>query len=365
MKPPIYCNYDITFRKLSFLIPVMIIQIFVWTGCFFEIYAETGEEILKKALNTEGMLDFTGTSKTISYMKPYDFSNEANVSYRQHGMCRMEYKGSGASNIVVINKDNSLLRYDRVKRIVFRTIAETSPQNAEDKKKLLFENYKVIKDGEEKVAGRDTYLIEVSSKYPGRPYKKLWIDKSNYAILSSKLYNPDNSLQLVTYFTSVDFNSTVPENAFNIPREVRIIDIDEGPKKITSIDDFSKHAGFRVIQPSWLPPGFVLDGVYTYQCQCGVEMAHLRYFDGLTSISIFEGPKKCPRCDEGFSWKTMMRGRMRMGRGCSPASCELLEQSGENLRAFFNSGTRFIIIGTIAESDLDTLRKNLEKNEGN
>ena len=278
---------------------------------------------------------------------------------------RMEYFTGDTLQMTLITTKDKSWQFSPAENIVY--FKELSPQTKEIEKKkqdLLLSNYEVKTIGRESIAGRDAIVIKVSCKYSGRPSKKIWIDDKTDVILKSEQYNSNGDLMLLTYFKGVDYNPSLDDINFKPPQGRIIKTVSEQDIKNLSADAISKIVGFKMILPSFLPDGYILEGCYLYRCGCGVDMAHLRYIDGLNSISIFQGKKDCPICSEdqkkGFFRKRigMMRGR---GIRCAPKDCELLEQRQERVSAFTDKDLRFVIIGDISEKELNKLAQGLKK----
>ncbi|OGL40662.1 MAG: hypothetical protein A2043_10425 [Candidatus Schekmanbacteria bacterium GWA2_38_9] len=329
---------------------------------------EDGNEILKKALETEGMVDLSGFCYTASLMKPYEFSNNVKVFWKRPGKTRMEYFSGNILQMIVITTKDKSIEFSPAENIVY--IKEISPQKKElekTKQSLLFSNYEAKIAGKETVSGRDATLVKVDSRYPDRPSKKLWIDDKTGTILKSEQYSSSGNLIFLTYFKKINFNSVINDSFFMPPQGMSVRTVSEPKKKNFTPEDLSKLVGFKVVIPYSIPEGYVLEGCYVYQCGCGVDMAHMRFFDGLNSISIFEGKKDCPVCskDKGMGFFRGRRGRMGMGRGrgmgCSPRECELLDRRQERVMAFTDKEIRFVIIGDIPESDANRIADGLKK----
>jgi len=324
-----------------------------------------GEEILKKTLETEGMINLSGSCYTASFMKPYEFSNNVRVFWKKPNRIRMEYFAGDTLRMIFITTKDKSWQFSPADNIVF--FKELSPQTKEVEKRkqdLLLSNYDVKITGRESIAGRDAIVIKVGCKYPSRPSKKIWIDDKTDVILKSEQYNSNGDLMLLTYFKRVNYNPFLDDIHFRPPQGRIIRLVSENETKSFSPEDLSKMVGFKVVLPSFLPEGYTLEGCYLYRCGCGVDMAHLRYFDGLNSISIFQGKKDCPICSEdqrrGFFRRRMgMMGRR--GMRCAPRECELLEQRQERVSAFTDRDLRFVIIGDISEKELNKLAQGLRK----
>ncbi|RMF95410.1 MAG: hypothetical protein D6734_05610 [Candidatus Schekmanbacteria bacterium] len=320
-------------------------------------HALTPEEILRNAIRKKGMQNFSGISRTVSFIKSKECMAEARVYFRRPGMCRMEHMRGIPPDKVLITKNNEILSIDYRQRKVYKTKITSSANDNESKEKLLLKNYSPFLKGEEKIAGRKAYVIEVKSRLKGRPSKLLWIDKENFAILSSKTFSCGGKLKTSVVFSEVDFHNEPPEKKFLLPEGFKVVTVEQRDRKIDSVDELSKKVEFDVKLPEKLPEGFVFDGFFLYRCNCGVNMAHIRYFDGLAGISIFEGPRDCPKCGEGFSWRR--RIGMRNNDTCTKEECELTGQKWENIRTFLDDTRRFIVIADISDDEMELIKNEL------
>lgn len=326
---------------------------------------EDGREILKKALETEGMVDLAGFCYTASFMKPYEFSNNVKVFWKSPGKTRMEYFSGNIPQMIVITTKDRSIEFSPAENIAY--LKEISPQKKElekTKQNILFSNYEAKIVGKETVSGRAATLIKVGSRYPDRPSKKLWIDDKTSTILKSEQYSSNGNIIFLTYFKNINFNPVMNDSLFLPPLGMPVKTVSEPKKENFNPEDLSKLVGFKVVIPAFIPEGYMLEGCYVYQCGCGVDMAHMRFFDGLNSISIFEGKKDCPVCSRGKGMG-FFRGRMGMGRrkgmGCSARECELLEKREERVLAFTDKNLRFVIIGDIPEASANQIAEGLKK----
>ena len=79
---------------------------------------------------------------------------------------------------------------------------------------LLAANYRVRAEPGEKVAGRETWALELTARAEGRLSRKLWVDKERGLILRSELYSPDGVLLSKTAFTRVEFGGAQDPGLF-------------------------------------------------------------------------------------------------------------------------------------------------------
>lgn len=145
------------------------------------------------------------------------------------------------------------------------------------------EYYSFSVAGEDRIAGKDTWVVEI---VPGDEYRygyRLWIDKENHLLLKSELDDKTGMPVEQILFTQLEVLETIP---------------DELLKPATSGNDYTLHNSstiehYRETQgiywkTGWLPQGFAL---VNYEQKLNDEDAdaveHLIYSDGLAMVSVF------------------------------------------------------------------------------
>ncbi|HOP80763.1 MAG TPA: sigma-E factor regulatory protein RseB domain-containing protein [Armatimonadota bacterium] len=151
---------------------------------------------------------------------------------------------------------------------------------------LMLENYSAKLTGRDNVAGRDVNVVELTPKHKGNPSKRLWIDSETGLVLRSEDYSFDGSLRTKTVFTKVSYSrqdNQAKGNTDVLP--VQFVKKMDKP-------DVEKAVGVKVSMPEYVPAGYVLDGISVHSCECSCshKAAHIRYTNGINSISIFETP---------------------------------------------------------------------------
>lgn len=147
---------------------------------------------------------------------------------------------------------------------------------------LLRRNYRATLDGSERVVGRSSYRITLSSRCPDRPVVWLWVDRDTKLPLREEKQGPTSTYRME--FKRIALGKA-PE-----PRGRSEADQDSTNLTPLSIDDMRNHLGFGPSLPGFAPSGFRLagTGVYNCPCGCGMQSAVLHYSDGLASYSVFE-----------------------------------------------------------------------------
>src|SRR4030065_197154 len=96
------CLYSLNFWRDLFLCELLLITLIFLFLLHTEAKGGEGEEILKKTLETEGMINLSGSCYTASFMKPYEFSNNVRVFWKKPNRIRMEYFAGDTLRLIFI-----------------------------------------------------------------------------------------------------------------------------------------------------------------------------------------------------------------------------------------------------------------------
>lgn len=168
-----------------------------------------------------------------------------------------------------------------------------------ERTQLLLANYNAKCVGTDRIAGRDTYAVELTSNRGARPSKKLWIDRENRTILRTDDYSASGQLRGRTETKRIDFGAKIEAREFALPsgNAARPITICESCKP-----DGLKRLKFTATMPQYLPSGYKLEGNHLLHSTCGCShiSAQFTYTDGLNVISVFETPAmvSCSCCKD-------------------------------------------------------------------
>jgi len=163
---------------------------------------------------------------------------------------------------------------------------------------LLSRNYRVrVLDGG-RVAGRNTYLLEIDPKNPDRPSSKIWVDTEKNVVLKVEKYDAQKALQRVSAYSNINFDPEIDENIFKIPHRFPDIGRFRSPDREEiwnhtqgnpDLNVIRNKVKFDVIIPKRMQDGLMLQSINTLKI--GKEQnVHLKYTDGLTILSIFQSP---------------------------------------------------------------------------
>lgn len=280
-----------------------------------------GPMVFKKMLEAEQQVSFTAHQVTTIARKPAVTSEQIIYKAGNRGM-RMEYIDPPSLRGEVMADDGKTLMHYIPKEKVVRKhpsrLAAMGMRADQAGKAFSRGGLQVNLVGRDRIAGRNAYVIEVMPKMrQGSPPRKFWVDTKKWVKLKTEDIAPDGTIASMSYYTKIEFVNNIPDAKFhiNLPEGVRVEQGREGKHSI-SIKQARQKAGFRVLEPSYLPPDFKPAGATVVPFRGG-KLVALRYSDGVSSFSLFQtpgrmlNPKFLERLHEGpvqpgkgiYSWR--------------------------------------------------------------
>ena len=214
---------------------------------------------------------------------------------------------------------------------------------------LLAQNYAVDLAPADAIAGHEADLLTISPRFDGRPTKRLYLSHRNGIILRIEDLDSDGNRHFTAVYTQISFDKA------EVQKKLALWQRDEELKpkgqrrrsQPISLADAKQVLDNRLVQPTYLPPGFQLLEV-RYVKGHG-EMVYLRYTDGLVTFSLFE-----------TKGKSFLRSRGPWGR--DKVSSVIKEYSGIPVRLNYRqqthilrwsvSGVDFALVGNPGQSEL-------------
>lgn len=218
---------------------------------------------------------------------------EIQVFYRP-GMLRREIHahGSARAQLAVSDGETEWIVLPAQKKAFRGTPSKTQPKQMtpEAERALLLENYTLRIKGEDAVAGRRAWKVDLLPRTRGKPRQSLWIDQPTGLILRSRRYHADGALAGVSEFVHLRLPADVPEDLFNYepPPDYRVEEHGLSPQFLALADLRDAVASGPPV-PDALPGGFRFESAGTVSTR-GRNVVHLRYTDGLLSVSLFQSP---------------------------------------------------------------------------
>lgn len=247
--------------------------------------------LLKKALIADQLCSYRGESDSETCYRGRRVKARATVLHRKPASHRIDYTSAPLAGMALINNGRYLWRVDPR----HKTLTRTDSPRREDPRKLeaLLANYRASLGGSQTIAGRKALVVTLVPRDSGKGGKKLWIDVVNGVQLGSEDYDSLGHCVSRSRFRSIDYAPNLPESVFAEPRPAgyQLTVLGQGDHTIAEL---SKELGFKVLVPAYLPGRYRLERAFCEpcDCRCGARMAHLRYGDGVGSLSILE----CAHC---------------------------------------------------------------------
>lgn len=260
--------------------------------------APTGEELLRHSEQAERSHNYRGLRVTRMSLPRRTVTAEARVVHRRPATTRVEYLSprSLAGTVLLQMGPERWHWSPRGRR--WRRVSGPAEVEALE---LMLRNYDSRPVPGARVARRDCVLLLVNPKHEGNPRKRLWIDRATGLCLRSDLLNWKQDEISVSVFKEIEIDP----------------DLSGESQKLTPPASAPRRPpgtlAFKPGYPRYLPAGYVFVG--TDVIPIGrYRAAHLRYSDGLNTISLFQAPaaafaQRTPFADVGLSFTQLMTWR--------------------------------------------------------
>ncbi|MBN1458396.1 MAG: hypothetical protein JXA57_02595 [Armatimonadetes bacterium] len=315
------------------------------------------QQVWKSETATENVT-VVGRALTMTVDDGHTMSAVASVTAAQ-GKVRFDYQ-TFDHRWSLIDDGNRLLRLQPDLR---RAFTYERPTLAVDRK-LAERNYEAKEVGEEVIAGRTAWQVEITPRGGGSVVLRLWLDKENSFALRRERYNVEGRRTSGTEYTEVQFGPKVAADVFDVPRGWTVLPPPHTDRKL-SVSELSRRLGYSVAAPEYVPQGYVLLGGYERKWGRGrLRLAELRYTDGLKLLSVFQHPApEPPPGGGGARHGGGRRGGRGHGRGGPapprPGETTLLDRGTEKVLRYFGPERGVTAIGDLAADDLIRVAKSV------
>lgn len=334
---------------------------------------ERGNEVSFKATQTIILWYPTGSSACIT-----------NVVHKAPNLTRTDYLPSATATSgyrVVISDGESTWHYEPSLGVVFH-MPGTAPDRARRQKPgtgpgtvsaaggtalaLVEANYDISLISTESLAGRRAHVIRLKPRHPGSPSRRIWVDTEFPFILRTEKYRPNGFMSSLSFYNYIEFSPEIDDSVFKlqVPPGVAIVTL-PGAEDLVTLEELQKKAGFAVPVPGFVPAGYILEGG-TLTRRGDVEVAHLRFTDGLNTISFFVAPPT-PRADRrpGSPSIADQFDMVSLGRqvALDGARGQLADYQDAKLLRWQASGYEFTLIGEVDESLLLQMAESVDAPE--
>lgn len=237
---------------------------------------------------------------------------------------------------------------------------------------LLLSNYSLHAEGGGRVAGRQTFRIDITPDNPGRKSKEIWVDRKTGIVLKSVVQRPVGGVVVTTEFTEIRQTPeswTLPKSSeppLKLPQQ-EAGGVSTGAKWIGAIDQkelatlksLEEREHFVLLSPRYLPTGFVMEEVREFPSPTDShsKVVHILYSDGLSSISLFLQEV------EPF-WPDRVRSFLFGHRRREGNNHHHPEDHGVAVVEGSQDGTRYVLVSDVATEILRRMAESLKPVEG-
>ena len=285
-----------------------------------QAYAIDGRTVLANMLKAEGRVSYIAHEVTTLAREPAVTSEQTVYRAGFKGM-RTEYTQPDILKGEIRADDGRVLAHLIPRARVLETrpsrIAEMREWAEHSEGALQRGDIEIELVGKDKIAGRNAYVLELKPKHHHHGKRKFWVDTEKWVKLRTEDITPEGTVASMSYYTKIEFVKTIPDEKFRIeaPEGYRV-ERESGPPHTMPLEQAKQAAGFRVLEPSYLPPGFKVAGAAVMPFRGG-KIVSIRYTDGVNTLSLFQArgdmlnPRFLRRLHEGpvqpgrgvYSWR--------------------------------------------------------------
>ncbi|HYL26247.1 MAG TPA: sigma-E factor regulatory protein RseB domain-containing protein [Candidatus Nitrosotalea sp.] len=244
--------------------------------------------MLMSAITATSVLSYTGTVEVFRGGKSSE-TTVFHVEHRAPDLTRRSYtEPANLSGDAVLVERGLIYSVDSERhRVVERRSDPAEDTTALDADyALLRENYRVVLEGDESVAGRRTLGIGLINKYTDRSTMLVRVDAVTKLVLEKDEFAADGARVDRMRFVEVRY-AAAPASDFSLPSGFPVVRGDSLEGAPESPSRAVESAGFAVREPHSLPGGFAPVEGDVVELR-GVRTVHLLYSDGIRNVSLFE-----------------------------------------------------------------------------
>jgi outer membrane lipoprotein-sorting protein len=272
--------------------------------------------LLRAAEEADKRLSYTGVRVVRAFRGDHEREQRVRVWHLAPDRTRVEFLSPDGGN-VLLERGSGRWFYARDRE---RWIPAGRP-SSRSRFDLLLKNYRVRKEGEGTVAGRPVVQLVIEPRHPGNPTKRVWIDPARRMTLREEVRNAEGRITAASAFEQVELVQELSPRLFEPPVETvqRRLPPPTSP--------------FAPLRPRYLPPGYQEDEERGLR-RGPSEGVHLRYTDGLGTISLFQFRGK-----PGNGQGPHSAGERRGGRRGRPGPPPISRQIGDMHCAVFGDAS--------------------------
>lgn len=251
--------------------------------------APAPEELLGSAL-TSPTIPYQGRVMVTQWYGKQTRAEEMRVHFSPPDNTRREFLRPDGSVSRVSVSDGDSERVERGGKVLVgdavRSYEKVMPADRE--RALLVANYELLVSTAEKVAGRAVWSLTLKPRSTGKAWQAMAIDQETRVVLRVKRFIPRRSFASQASFTAFEPNKAQEAALFTIGDTTVAPVASKGLEPdFMTLEQLSKEMGKPSRLPTDLPGGFVFESADAFTVG-KMKVAHARYTDGLTVLSVFE-----------------------------------------------------------------------------
>jgi negative regulator of sigma E activity len=262
--------------------------------------------LLIRAFLADNQLTYSAHSTTSAMFAGQKMQSEAKLTRTPHAMAISYLKGDRQGFQTGYNgrwfwrqdKPNAPLQ-------AYAEVPQEPPATVAKRLSLLLENYNIDWHGSQKVGDRSVEVLEIrpANSIDGAqgPGKRLGIDRETGLTVLTETFDHQWHPVMKSVLSQVDFSPTIEAHTFASPQSMSQAAQRKpwrAQEMTTGKGEVAKATGMQPPAPTYLPQGFVFEGVGVHRCSEDVKgplAAMARYTDGMNTLSVFAMPE--PKAD--------------------------------------------------------------------
>ncbi len=254
-------------------------------GIVLNALAQSSDELVDRMVNATKNLDYEGTFVYIrgNNMDVMQILHKKDDSGEREKLLTL----TGHAREIIRNNDTVTCIFpDKQEVMVERTRTQGFTSRIPEAIDLIAAYYEFSTVGEERIAGRDSWVVKIIPKDEFRYGYQLWIDKENDLLLKSEMQDDQGmSLETVMFtelrvLESIDderFKPSIAGNEFTWHQFNQRESLDEENQDMNNL-----------WQVTWMPDGFRQNSPgERISSNTDSSMDHMIFSDGISTVSIF------------------------------------------------------------------------------
>jgi hypothetical protein len=124
------------------------------------------------------------------------------------------------------------------------------------------------------------------------------VDETTHLILKSELTSSDGKAKLTSALSDIRFEKTIASREFAPPASAKKQTVIYEQVAVLPLRALARQWKYPLMTPRYMPSGYWLDSARLLGRR-GHTFVHLRYFDGVNALSLFESPS--PKARDSIS----------------------------------------------------------------